>query len=973
MKLFSTSCETVYLGWDAPLLPRSAVLLRERYTANSRCDLRGLICVLPSSRGVQRFKALLRGEMESHGLDYAVPSIITLGQLAECLHTPKLPVALEIEQTLAWAGVLRNQQSEQLKPLFPVIPPSETVGPWLDLAGTMKRLHEDLSANELTFGSVVDATETDSERRRWELLSRLFEQYLQSLSEAGVCDPHWARREAVLKGSCHAEGKVVLVGTSDLSDAIVAMLRSQDEELISLVAAPESESRRFDEFGCVQTKGWLEHHLPIHDAHLISAGDIADQATAVAESLALLEDKFTVDQVSVGVTDESQVGPVEIELRGCGVATSRNLGWTIAQTAVGRLLNLASTYLQRRTWQSLAAFVRHADVARYLTRQLDQTSTSEWLTEIDRLLSNHYPVRTRDTLSPRALDAYPLATQVLERVNRCLADFMGPEQSIGNWSVVIEAWLDVVYGDADKDSAKGKQTERDHDQGPVRVGESTRDPESDQELTSTPLSRTERAVEAAKRLTQRFSMLNVHLDLMMTGGAALEMLAGRLADARVSDVANANAVKILGWLDLALDDSAAMVVVGLNHPFVPGAVTSDPFLPGALRSKLRMSDNERRYARDVYAMHVMVSSRDSIRFIVGRRAADQTPTPPSRLLAATEPANAARRVRNLLDGKRESTVVQHDWDRIIGGGELPIPVLSELGEKGRVRTMSVTAFRDYLDCPYRFYLRHVLKLKPMDDATGELAANQFGDMVHGALETFGESPDRDDADRAKIEAALLQHLHEYVGEHYGSGVSTAVTLQIAQAERRLKAVARQQAARVAAGWTIHASEASVNETDGAGIDVDGQRMGLRGRFDRIDYHPQTGQYAILDYKTHGHRPEKKHLKKTENGYQWIDLQLPLYRMMVPFLGIESEPSTVELGYFNISEKDEETKINVADFTEEQMAEAIEIIRDCIRGIWAEQFEPTTDRVQFDDYDMVLQSGVASRLLDQTENSTSEAQ
>jgi ATP-dependent helicase/nuclease subunit B len=56
-----------------------------------------------------------------------------------------------------------------------------------------------------------------------------------------------------------------------------------------------------------------------------------------------------------------------------------------------------------------------------------------------------------------------------------------------------------------------------------------------------------------------------------------------------------------------------------------------------------------------------------------------------------------------------------------------------------------------------------------------------------------------------------------------------------------------------------------------------------------------------------------------------------------------------------------------------MAEAIEIIRDCIRGIWAEQFEPTTDRVQFDDYDMVLQSGVASRLLDQTENSTSEAQ
>ena len=49
-------------------------------------------------------------------------------------------------------------------------------------------------------------------------------------------------------------------------------------------------------------------------------------------------------------------------------------------------------------------------------------------------------------------------------------------------------------------------------------------------------------------------------------------------------------------------------------------------------------------------------------------------------------------------------------------------------------------------------------------------------------------------------------------------------------------------------------------------------------------------------------------------YQWIDLQLPLYRMMVPFLGIKEDPSTVELGYFNISEKDDETKINIAETT-----------------------------------------------------------
>lgn len=965
MKLFSTSCETVYLGWDAPLLPRAAGFLRQRFGVKAECDLSGAICVLPSSRGVQRFKQLLHQEMVSEGLKYAAPKIITIGQLAEFLHTHAIPPALELEQTLAWASVLRGQEPDALKPLFSVIPAPEPIGAWLDLASTMRRLHEDLSANEMTFRNVVDVAETDSEKRRWEILSGLFDQYLATLSDAGVCDPHWARREAVLQGTCHAQGKVVLIGTSDLSGAMVAMLRAQDEELISLVSAPESDSWRFDEFGCVETNGWLEHHLPLQDEQLIGAGDVAEQAMAVAESLADLGDSFSIDQVTVGVTDESQVGPVEVELRGCGLGTARNLGWPISQTAIGRLLNLTSTFLQRRNWQSLASLVRHADVARYITKRLGQGKTSDWLTELDRMLSNHYPVKTGNALPPKAVKAYPLASQVLKVVDEWLSEFTKVERSLAQWSNVIESWLEGLYSEDQNDKLAEDNVS---DESVDLLADDQQGSDAALALGSTSQTRTQRAFETVRRLTQRFENLNSNLDLPVSGSAALEMLSGRLADARVPDQHGENDVMILGWLDLALDDSEAMVVMGLNHPFVPGAVTSDSFLPGALRSKLRMSDNERRYARDVYAMHVMLCARKSIRFIVGRRAADQTPTPPSRLLAATEPVNAARRVRNLLDGSRKSSRVQHEWDQTTEGLALAIPGLPALGKERRVRTMSVTAFRDYLDCPYRFYLRHVLKLRPMDDATGELAANQFGDMVHGALETFGDCSDRDETQLAKIEESLLSHLSDYVTEHYGDAVSSAVTLQVAQAERRLKAVARQQARRIAEGWTIHASEAAVNESDGAGIEVDGMRMGLRGRFDRIDFHAQTGRYAILDYKTHGHRPEKKHLKKVDGEYQWIDLQLPLYRMMVPFLGIKEDPATVELGYFNISEKDDETKINIAQFTEEQMAEAVEIIKGCIRGIWAEQFEPTAERVQYDDYDMILQTGITSRLADALENS-----
>jgi RecB family exonuclease len=183
----------------------------------------------------------------------------------------------------------------------------------------------------------------------------------------------------------------------------------------------------------------------------------------------------------------------------------------------------------------------------------------------------------------------------------------------------------------------------------------------------------------------------------------------------------------------------------------------------------------------------------------------------------------------------------------------------------------------------------------------------------------------------------------------------------------LKVVALRQAERVQQGWRIHRCEASANPEDhNAGIDVDGKRMGLSGRFDRIDFHPQTGRWAILDYKTHGHKPEKKHLKYGEDGEQWIDLQLPLYRLMIPFLGIDARPADVQLGYFNISEKEEETKVNIADFSEQQMQNAQSLIEDCIRAIRAGKFEPTNDHVQFDDYDMILQTGVAHRLLDRAD-------
>ncbi len=924
----TSTCETHFLGWDAPLLPAAAQFLGERFHARDTIDLSKLICVLPSARGMVNLERCLHQAALGIGAKLRLPKITTIGQLAETLYEPQLPVALELEQTLAWARVLRTIPPIDLKPLIPVVPEPDPIGPWVDFGGTLRRLQEELAANLLSFDDVALATETEAERRRWILLATIYHAYLSELDSAQLCDPHVARRQAVLDGKCTSDKTIVLIGTSDLSAAMTEMLRSLTSTVLALVSAPIHESGRFDSFGSIKTDSWLEHQLPAEDHHFVTAGDISDQAQAVAESIDQVRNDYSNAEITVGVTDESHVGPVEVELRGVGIPSYRHLGWTLSETAIGRLMTLITAHLRRQTWQSLAALVRHADVCAMIGRKLESENSS-WLTALDKLLADYFPVRLDATLPTKALDSCQPAAEIVEIIHAWLAGFSKPEQTISQWSRTLDQCIEQLY--EERLPVHGRQ-------------------------------RTSKAVEKAREVLDRFARLNSHLDMSISSGAAMEMLTSRLMEVRFGEELQPDDVEIAGWLDLALDTSPVLIVVGLNHPFVPSAVTSDPFLPGSLRTKLRLADNERRFARDVYATHVMLTTRPQIKFIVGQRSADGSPTPPSRLMAAAPPKDSARRVLQLLDTKRPQVNIDHRWN---GGPEttdLPIPK-ADADEGKSVTAMSVTAFQLYLTCPYRFYLRYIKKIQPLSDDGNELAANQFGDLIHNTLDLFGQNLDqRDEGNPTKIESFLIEHLHAYAARQYGDSASISVALQVAQAERRLRVVAQRQAERIAAGWQIKFVEKSAGEQQGSGIEVDGRWLTLNGRFDRIDYHSKTGRWAILDYKTHGHPPHKKHLKKTENGYQWLELQLPLYRMMARYLDIDADPLEVQLGYFNISQKDAETKINIADFGEDLMSQAKEKIHETVRNIWAGRFEPTTDPVIFDDYSMILQTGVAGKLL-----------
>ena len=233
--------------------------------------------------------------------------------------------------------------------------------------------------------------------------------------------------------------------------------------------------------------------------------------------------------------------------------------------------------------------------------------------------------------------------------------------------------------------------------------------------------------------------------------------------------------------------------------------------------------------------------------------------------------------------------------------------------------ISVTSFREYLACPYRYFLGRELKLRLVEDDVRELDARAFGSLIHEVLNQFGQSTVRDAFDDEAIRNFLLDALQKAALGRFGRTRSATVSVQLKMIESRLTAFAKWQAETCKAGWRIHQTEKKYEYTDFT--DIQDRPVALIGRVDRIDKHVQTGQFRVLDYKTSESAlpPKTTHRSK----HEWIDLQLPLYRLLVRSDGITSN---VELGYIQLPGDLSKIGEDLADWSDAELLEAENLAR-----------------------------------------------
>ena len=528
----TSTVERVFCGWSRPLLDHAAAWLLQHERASrasdqplfdgiggidgiesvesvgiegsdGALDLSGIDVVLPSSRAAERLREKLVAITSAANQAYVPPRFYLVGRLPSLLYRCPAQWATDFEQTLAWASVLARSEAARLETLVPTPPDADATAGWLDLAATTRRLQSSLAAENLTFEQVRQRAEGTAERKRWEFLVEAQAKYFAELETAERCDPNLAAMAAIAEKRCRALRPIVLVGTTVLSELVKAMLRGVNIQVTSLVAAPDEAADRFDGFGCLITDAWKDHLLPLRDEQLISAESVDDQSQAVTETIADYGTTHSIDQITIGVTDESQVAPIENRCRLLGVPTYRHLGYTVAQTAIGRLMDLIVAYQTRRSWRSLAALVRHADVHQMIGRELakfdtDAKPNSDWLTRLDQLLSEAFPQSVDADLPKERLETQS-AARVLTLVGTWLAPLTQKRQRIGKWSRALAEVLQSLYAEDSNLS---------HDAGTTR---------------------TRLALTATCELLQQYENLSTKLDTPVDSLTALEMLATRIA------------------------------------------------------------------------------------------------------------------------------------------------------------------------------------------------------------------------------------------------------------------------------------------------------------------------------------------------------------------------------------------------------------------------------------------------------------
>jgi len=898
------------LGWDEPLTTK---VVRYLLPVPGSVDLGSDLVVVPTRQAGRRLRETLARQCAAWGTALLAPRVVQPSFVA-VPSGPGSHVATPAQVLAVWADVLRVAGPSRFKGLFPTTPAAGEFD-WAFRTGRLiHELRSTLAEGGLRIADVLNREGPAAEEpERWADLAALERRYLKQLMGLGLADPWEAEIQAASAPSMDPSiRRIVVACVPDPSAVMVRALAALAAErpVFVLVHAPESLADAFDAWGRPIPGTWeaREIAMPDESANLHVCASPGAQARCLLD---LAGEPLAVGSVAVGVPDAEVGAALTPLLEDRGIVPFDPAGRPLALHPLFGLLETFGELAATRTFQALSRLMRRSDLLDALART-HQAPAQAVLADLDRIHADHLPCAAEDAFTRRANTESPLG-RTFAFIRQRLQAFA--EQPFDE---AVRGLLDAVY--------RGRSIRTDDLDGQAFV----------------------LAAEGLNGLLEEMPASFLKITGLDNGQALALLLERARRTAYYPEPAEAG-VDLEGWLELPWNDAPVLVVTGLNEGFVPDGRLSDVFLPNAARARLGLRCDAERLARDAYTLTSMIEWRRTqggrVCLLVGRTSAAGDPLKPSRLLFHCDDDTLVSRCGRLFRGAEDRrpnvppsvSFPLHAEAVAPAAGRLPLP------------SVSVSDFKAYLACPFRFYLQRILRLETVEARKDELDALDFGILIHEALSVLGtEASLVSERDADRVYAALVARFDREVRIRFGRRPPLTVAIQAEAARQRLLHAARIHVASVEEGWRMVAVEASVE------CRFDG--VTLRGRVDRIERNERSGLVRALDYKTgeKGDPPEAAHfgtVRETTPDYArvefggraraWRDLQLPLYRHLLAQSG--DFPEAVTTGYFVLPRAVRDTKILPFDGLDAgQTAQAVACARGVLADLAAHRFWPPSE-------------------------------
>ncbi len=848
----------MFLDWDRPALDRAAEFLTAGWTRGP-LDLRNRLIIVPTRHAGRRLRERLAMEAKKKNTGVLVGHVETPSFLFRPPPSP-VPLATGTAAEIFWRRTL-NSASSELRALLPDLETSPHAASARNAAAGHLTGLRDLLCEEghslESFACVCEA-KGNEELERWQCMAALGKEYCARVREKGWRDDVTAKLEAARSPQLPDGVKrvTVLFVPDPPPLALVALEHfSKGVPVDVCVHAPGNLQGDFDAWGRPLASAWAGRELSIDPRRV----EVCDDAPTMAERIrSIVAEAGTTNRggMVIGVGDRQNVGRIAMTLARDGVRTFDPAGTPASRLPLFRLTDRLLRLKQDGRLESLLGLLRHPHALRRLER--DTSMENALLGIVDDFMAHHMPVDFDAAVELAKIyeggdqDRVPKDDRKRKRdaLARALSGVQQWMTSVenGELSESLPALLKTLF-----------------EGFPQEAG----------------------MEEEARLLTDAIAEFSRMEGLCENSAEKMEFLRKHLSAAKKTARRAGDELDLLGWLELAWEDAPCLLLTDLNDGVIPGTITGDTFLPDQARGTTGLRDNACRYARDAYILESAIQSRaggrGQFRGFMPRRGGRGDPLKPSRLLFHGKPEEIAQRAAYFFsDGPSLNPSVERvpGWPWKGPDPETAIEVFKKKDENGEYYRLSPSSLKEYLTCPFGFYLKQVIGLKDPYKPVHELDAMEFGNVVHEVFANFATSDKAHSDDAGEIEKFLIAEADRLFHARFGAQPVLPVSFQKDIILRRLSHAARAQADWRKTGWKIIPGKVEFEFI----LQITGNpEWRIKGKIDRVDENERTGEICVMDYKTSAkaEEPQSAHLLKKSSKRPadlglWKDLQLPLY-------------------------------------------------------------------------------------------------